>query len=50
MLGYCMVCDKLTNIRQGPQKWGTRERQYFPLPHDDPKTGEACGGDKKEIK
>lgn len=44
-----MECEKLTPIKQGPQKWGTRERQWFPISHDSP-TGRPCSGDKKEIK
>jgi hypothetical protein len=50
VLGYCMVCEKLVNIRPGSQEWGSRKCHWYPIPHDDPKTGEACGGDKKEIK
>jgi hypothetical protein len=44
-----MLCDKLTAIRQGEQKWGTRERRWYPYPHDNP-DGKPCEGDKKEIK
>ena len=32
-LGYCMVCDTLWTIRPGPQKWGSRECDWFPQPH-----------------
>ncbi len=34
MLGYCMICDRLTTIRPGSQKWGSRERRYYPVSHD----------------
>lgn len=47
-LGYCDVCDRLVSIRPGPQKWGSRERQWFPIPHDN-QEGKLCPGDKKAL-
>jgi hypothetical protein len=32
-LGYCMVCETLRSIRPGPQKWGSRERAWYPNTH-----------------
>ena len=48
-LGYCPVCEKLVPIRQGPQKWGSRERAWYPHEHNAPDGG-RCDGYKKEIK
>lgn len=44
MLGYCMSCETLRSIRPGPQKWGSRERRWFPIPHDAPARHRGCGG------
>jgi hypothetical protein len=54
VLGYCMICDKLVPLRRGPQKWGSRERAWFPIDHAGrraPGTGYArCSGIEVEIK
>ena len=47
-LGYCKVCDKLVPIKPGPQKWGTRERTWYPVAHDG-EDGKLCKGDKKSL-
>lgn len=47
-MGYCAVCDRLVAIRPGPQKWGTRERQWFPVEHAAP-SGERCPGVKRSL-
>jgi len=48
-LGYCKLCDKLVSIRKGPQKWGSRECLWYPVPHEDPHTGKPCDGVKRGI-
>lgn len=32
-LGWCMECDTLRTIRPGEQKWGSREVNWYPVPH-----------------
>ncbi len=36
MYACCPECEKLCPARQGPQKWGTRERVYYVEPHNRP--------------
>ena len=43
MLGYCMSCQRLTAIKPVAQKWGSRECEYRPTPHDRP-VHRGCGG------
>jgi hypothetical protein len=40
-LGYCPSCDKLVSIVPGPQKWGTREREWRTVDHNTP-AGVRC--------
>ena len=47
-LGYCLTCERLVAIRQGPQKPGRRERWWFPVEHDD-QDGKPCKGEKRGI-
>lgn len=47
-LGYCKLCERLVPIKPGPQKWGSRERQWFPVDHDGP-DGQPCPGDKRPL-
>ncbi len=47
-LGYCKTCDKLVPILPGPQKWGTRERTWYPVQHERPEGGD-CPGRKREL-
>ncbi len=44
-LGYCPLCDKLVHITPGPQKWGTRERKWRTVNHDNPE-GKPCPNTK----
>lgn len=48
-LGYCMSCDTLRTIRPGPQKWGSRECEWFPVQHTAPPRHRDCGGVIHEI-
>lgn len=32
-LGYCVTCEKLCTITPGAQKWGSREREWYPVTH-----------------
>lgn len=48
-LGYCHGCERLVPIKPGPQKWGSRECAWRPLPHDHPDGG-SCDGAKRELK
>ncbi len=48
-LGYCKVCDKLVPLKVGPQKPGSRERYWYPYPHEKPEVGTPCPGEKKGI-
>lgn len=41
-LGWCGVCDTLRSIRPGAQKWGSRERDWYPVPHEIP-VHQKCG-------
>jgi hypothetical protein len=45
-----MTCEKLTPIVPGPQKWGSRERPWYPITHDDPNGRPCLLGPKREIK
>lgn len=47
-LGICASCEKLVAIRPGPQRWGTRERTWYPIPHED-SDGKPCKGDKRGL-
>ena len=40
-LGYCRACEKLVPIKPGPYKLGSRERYWYPHPHDTPE-GKPC--------
>jgi hypothetical protein len=44
-LGWCPACDKLVAIRPGPQKWGSREREWHTVDHDTPE-GKRCQNKK----
>lgn len=46
-MGYCAVCDRLVFIKPGPQKWGSRERTWYPVEHED--KGVPCPGTKKGL-
>ena len=41
-LGICMECQRLTAIRPGSQKWGSRECDWFPVDHPEP-LHKTCG-------
>lgn len=45
-LGYCPKCDKLVPIKPGPQKWGSREREWIVQPHNKPNDGPLCDNKK----
>lgn len=47
-MGWCKTCDRLVFIKPGPQKWGSRERRWFPVDHDDEK-GQPCPGTKRDL-
>jgi len=47
-LGYCRMCERLVAIKPGPHKPGSRERWWFPWPHDD-QDGRPCPGSKRGI-
>jgi hypothetical protein len=44
-LGYCPACDKLVPITPGPQRWGSREREWRTAEHETPE-GVRCGNKK----
>jgi hypothetical protein len=44
-LGYCMYCETLRTIRPGPQKWGSRECDWYPTTH----WINACGTCKSPV-
>lgn len=48
VLAYCLVCDRLVNVTPGPYKWGTRERKWLPIDHDD-QSGKRCPGANRGI-
>ena len=48
-LGYCKVCDKLTPIRPGEQKWGSRERLWYPVAHEGPDGKPCLDGPKRGL-
>jgi hypothetical protein len=50
VLGYCMVCQRLVPIRPVAQRWGSREREWAPFPHDDPDKPGMCVGTNKTIR
>lgn len=41
-LGWCMECAQLKPIQTVGQKWGSRECEWAPVPHD-VETHVACG-------
>lgn len=47
-LGYCKTCDKLVSIRPGPYRWGSRERYWLPVEHEDA-DGKRCPGVKRGL-
>lgn len=40
-LGYCPTCDRLTQIVPGPQRWGSREREWRTVEHEN-ESGKRC--------
>lgn len=45
-LGICPTCDRLVTIVPGAQRWGSREREWRTVEHENDK-GERCENKRK---